>query len=313
MSEKRKALGRGLSALINDKPKTAPPPAVAAAPAAAPAPAAPPPGPLILALDRIQPNPTQPRQRFAQDSLDELVASVREKGVLQPLMVRKTGDTYQIIAGERRYRAAKAAGLKEVPVILRDIDDRETLEIALIENLQRQDLNIVEEAEGYQQLASKYALTQELIAQRVGKSRASVANALRILGLPPKVRAWLTDGSLSAGHAKVLLGLPTPARQEQFATRVVSEGLSVRALEKLVAPSAAPAKTPPAVPAADGVSTFLRDLEDKLHHKLGTRVSVSSTRLLPNGKRMPGKVEITYYSSDDLDRLLMLLGIADEF
>ncbi len=312
MSEKRKALGRGLSALINDKPKTAAPPPVSATvvtPAAPPAP----PGPLLLPLERIQPNPTQPRQRFAQDSLDELVASIREKGVLQPLMVRMSGDTYQIIAGERRYRAAKVAGLKEVPVILRETDDRETLEIALIENLQRQDLNIVEEAEGYQQLASKYALTQEQIAQRVGKSRASVANALRILGLPPKVRAWLTDGSVSPGHAKVLLGLPTPARQEQFATRVVSEGLSVRALEKLVAPAAAPAKIPPAVAPADGVSTFLRDLEDKLHHKLGTRVSVTSTRLLPNGKRMPGKVEITYYSSDDLDRLLMLLGIADEF
>lgn len=307
MSEKRKALGRGLSALINDKPKTPPPPAAPAAPAP------PRPGLQTLPLAQIQPNPTQPRQRFEQEHLDELVASIREKGVLQPLMVRKVGEGYQIIAGERRYRASKAAGLTEVPVIIRETDDRETLEIALIENLQRQDLNIVEEAEGYQQLATKHALTQEQIAQRVGKSRASVANALRILTLPAKLRVWLADGSLTPGHAKVLLGLPTPAKQEQFAARIINEGLSVRALEKLLAPSKPASKTVPVPAAADGVSTFLRDLEDKLHHKLGTRVSVTSTRLLPNGKRMPGKVEITYYSSDDLDRLLMLLGIADEF
>ncbi|HKL21129.1 MAG TPA: ParB/RepB/Spo0J family partition protein, partial [Tichowtungia sp.] len=222
---KRQALGKGIGALIQEVPKAAPPPE-------APAPDSE--GITTLPVKKVKANPHQPRHTFRDEALKELTASVKEHGVLQPLLVRPKGKTFQVIAGERRLRAAIAAELTDVPVILLDIDDQQALEIALIENLQRDDLNIVETAEGYKELAEKFGLTQEQIAKRVGKARASVANMLRLLDLPASIKKFLENGQISAGHGKVLLGVEIDPEKELLASRVVRENLSVRSLEKIV-------------------------------------------------------------------------------
>jgi ParB family transcriptional regulator, chromosome partitioning protein len=296
MSAKHTGLGRGLGALIKDTP--APPPESAESAGVARIP---------IAL--IQKSRWQPRHRFEPEALAELVQSVRERGVLQPLLLRQAAGGYELIAGERRLRAAQEAGLKDVPAILMEATDRDALEVALVENLQRADLNMIEEAEGYKALSETFNLTQEDIARRVGKARASVANALRLLELPEKVRQHVVEGRLSPGHAKALLGLEIPREQELLAGRIIDEGMSVRTAERIVArlrrgPRKARAEK------ADIPADHLKYLLDQLHQRLGTAVRITPSRTLANGKKMKGRLEVDFYSSDDLDRILVILGIA---
>lgn len=297
---KKVGLGRGLDALIQEKKVTAP---VLDAPAPDNS------GITKVAVGRIKVNPMQPRRVFREQALNELVASIKEHGILQPLLVRQKEKHFELIAGERRLRAAKAANLPEVPVILLDIGDQEALEIALIENLQRDDLNIMEEAEGYKELADKFDLTQDEIAKRVGKARASVANMLRLLALPAGIKKLLEGGQLSAGHGKVLLSVEIDAEKELLAQRIVRESLSVRALEKIVERLSKPKKKPRAEK-TDLPIDYVRNLSEKLHQHFGTAVHINSTKTLSNGKKVKGSIQIDYYNNEDLTRVLEILGIS---
>ena len=281
---KPKGLGRGLGALMGDVSLQSQEG-----------------GSVTLPLAQIQPGLDQPRKHFDQDSLAELADSIREHGILQPLTVRRlSSGYYQIIAGERRWRAAKLAGLTEVPALIIEADDRKVMELALIENLQREDLNPVEEALGYETLIREYGLTQDGVARRMGKSRPAVANALRLLTLPPKARALREEGNLSAGHARAVLAAPEKLR-DTLAEQIVREGLSVRQAEQLAKKLAAK-KPPKARPAADPqAALYLRDAEKSLSGRLGRRV-----RILPGRKK--GRVELEYYNEEDLEALLALLG-----
>ncbi len=301
MAARHAGLGKGLSALIKDTP-------LSTTDTVAPETAASGPGVVLVPTDHIHKSPWQPRRAFAAEALQELVDSIREHGVLQPLLLRAADAGYQLIAGERRLRAAREAGLATVPAIVMTVDDQQAAEITLIENLQREDLNPIEEAEGYQALAHQFELTQEQIAARVGKGRATITNALRLLTLPVAVQATLSANQLSSGHAKVLLGLEIAEEQTLLAARAVKEGMSVRALERVVAHR----KRPPrqrAEPRSDLPANHLGHLADQLHHTLGTSVRLRSCKTLPSGKTAPGTIEIDYYSADDLDRLLPLLGV----
>lgn len=303
MAAKPTGLGRGLGALIQDVPAAQPP-----APPVAPAKG----GVTRLPVAQVRRSPWQPRHVFEPEALSELVASVRERGVLQPLLVRRTGDTFELIAGERRLRAAQEAGLADVPAIVMEVTDREALEIALVENLQRSDLNLIEEAEGYRALADKFQMTQEQIATRVGKARPTVANALRLLDLPDAVKQLVAEKRLSPGHAKALLGLENPKEIELLAQRAVGEELPVRMLENIVArakrgPRKARAEK------ADIPEQHLRYLVERLHQHFGTPVRVSPSRTLANGRKVKGVIELDYHSSDELDRLLVILGVTESF
>jgi ParB family transcriptional regulator, chromosome partitioning protein len=256
-----------------------------------------------VALGRIRPCSLQPRKKFSEEALRELADSIREQGIVQPLIVRDRGDFFELIAGERRWRAAQLLGLAEVPVIVRQADDRAVLELALIENLQRENLNPIEEAHGYAQLIEQFQLTQELVATKVGKSRAVVANALRLLKLVPAIQDSIRDGLLSVGHAKVILGLSTEKQQKAAAERVMKDGLNVRQTETLVAriqsgPPAKPAGT--ITPLATDANVV--DLENKLRERLGTKVRLRYS----HGK---GSVEINFFSDDDLERILQIVGV----
>lgn len=298
MGAKHIGLGRGLSALIKDaSPETAP---VAGDQE----------GVVRVPTDKIQKSPWQPRKNLTSEALEELTLSVRERGVLQPLLVRRVEDRFELIAGERRFRAAQAAEIREVPVIIMDVSDREALELALIENLQREDLNLIEEAEGYRVLADKFEMTQEQISQRVGKARATVANALRLLDLPDNVKRLVAERRLAPGHAKAILGLDIPKEQELLATRAVEEDLSVRTVERIVHRLTKGAKKPRAEK-ADIPESHIKYLSEKLHQHFGTSVRILSCKTLANGKKVKGTVEIDFYSNDDLDRLLVILGLAD--
>jgi ParB family chromosome partitioning protein len=273
-----------------------------------PAPAQPP-GERIekIALSRIKPCSFQPRKSFSEDSIRELADSLKEQGVLTPLLVRRHGELYEIIAGERRWRAARAAGLTEVPVIVRDADDRKTLELALIENLQREDLNPIEEALGYQQLADQFSLTQEQISARIGKPRSAVANSLRLLNLSDEIRGYVRKGMLSVGHAKLLLGLPNAAEQDQVARDVLTGGLSVRALEDLLANKKTSTPTSGATTNGKTTARFIPDphlasMQEKLQQRLGSKV-------LLRYRKGKGAIEVRFFNDDDLERILQLLGI----
>lgn len=248
-----------------------------------------------ISIDTIKPNASQPRKTFDKEKLEDMAASIMEHGIIQPIIVRPTKEGYEIVAGERRYRAARLAGLKEVPCIVRELTDRENMLFAIIENMQREDLNPIEEAEGLQSMAKKYKLTQEEISKSVGKSRPYITNALRLLKLEPEVLEMVRAGELSAGHARTLLGCRDTEQQKKLAKRAAEEGLSVRALESLVAgrpprKKALPRKKDPNIAA----------IEEDLKRSLGTKV-----RLVHNGKK--GHIEIEYYSPDELDRLLEIL------
>lgn len=304
------ALGRGLGALLGGGSSTVTRPAVGT-PAPAPvANAAPHPGEQIerLPLGRVRPCSFQPRRQFAAEELQELADSIREQGILQPLIVRRQGDDYELIAGERRWRAAKLAGLTEVPAIVREADDLTVIELALIENLQREDLNPIEEAEGYRQLGERFQLRQEDIATRVGKSRVSIANALRLLKLPESLQAYVRNGQLSVGHAKVILGLDSAESQSLAADRVLRDGLNVRQTEDLVTRLQAPtagAVQRARTSAGPGADPHVGVLQERLQERLGTRVRVRYRK----GK---GSVEIQFFSDEDLERVLELIGVTPE-
>lgn len=261
-----------------------------------------------IPIEKIRKSPWQPRREFAAEALDDLTRSVQERGILQPLMVRQVGETYELIAGERRFRAAQNAELKDVPVMVMDVTDREALELALIENLQREDLNLIEEAEGYKLLMEKFEMTQEHVAQRVGKGRATIANALRLLDLPDSVKRLVAEQKVSPGHAKVLLGVDIPREQELLAARVLAEQLSVRTLERIVANLKRPAKKPRGEK-SDIPDSHLQYMTEQLHQHLGTSVRLTPCKTLANGKKAKGTIEVDFYSNDDLDRLLAMLGL----
>jgi ParB family chromosome partitioning protein len=310
------ALGRGLGALLGGapvltKPAPVPPLSVLAPAATTPAPE---PAPLVdprdrvqrVALDRVRPCPLQPRKDFSAESLRELADSIQEQGIVQPLIVRERDGHLELIAGERRWRAAQLIGLAEVPVIVRQADDRAVLEMALIENLQRENLNAIEEAHGYSQLVSQFQLTQDEVATKVGKSRAVVANALRLLKLPQVVQNYLREGRLSVGHAKVILGLTDEKGQKLASERVIKEGLNVRQTEGLVArmhTHGARNKTGLVIPLP--ADAHVADLENRLRERLATKVHLRYDK----GK---GAVEISFYSDQELERILQVIGVGPE-
>lgn len=295
---KRKALGKGLESLIPKKPpKGAPKPvAVPASPASG--------GVLEIDLDRIRPNRAQPRERFDPEALAELAASLESAGVIQPVVVRPAGDGYELIAGERRWRAAQQAGLLKIPAVVREVPDDKLLEVALIENLQREQLNAIEEAQAYQTLIEELDLTQADVADRVGKNRATVSNALRLLGLARGVQDRVRSGSLSAGHARALLAIPSPKEQVALAERIERDSLSVREVERIVAKTVRERD----VGGAKGSRTSgpRRDpnvvaAEEKLQGLLGTKV-----RIVQNAKGA-GRVELHFFGEEELTALYDVL------
>jgi len=322
----KKALGRGLDALINGgvvRSVAIEPPHVEVA-IAPPASTVTPVQPLgsppssansetvrHIGIDTIDRSQFQPRSEFDPEQLRELAASIKQRGVIQPLLVRLIKTTppqsdgagrYELIAGERRWRAAREAGLTTIPAIIREASDQEVLEIALIENLQREDLNAIEEARAYEQLSAAFKLTQEQIAQKVGRSRAAVANSMRLLALPSEVQSWIADSRLSVGHAKAILSLPGPTEQRLVAERVLKRSLTVRETEQLVEQLKGEAKVRSRTLMATVKSTHVLAIEERLQQKLGTHVNVH------HGKKK-GRIEIEYYGNDDLSRLLGILGI----
>ncbi len=279
---RRPALGRGLAALI--------PQAASVAPAGATA------GILQIPIERVQPERQQPRQRFDGGRLDELAASIREKGILQPILVRRSGASYRIVAGERRWRAAQRAGLHEVPAIVKDLGDHDAFEAALIENLQREDLDPLEEAEAYRRLVDEHGLTQEQAAARVGKDRSTVANALRLLKLPEEIRKAVTEGTLDMGHARALLGVADEGRMLALGREAIEKKLSVREVERLVRGSRAKGTSG----ADGGASASLRHEEEALARALGTRVRIEA-----RGER--GAIVLPFSGQAEFARLVDLL------
>ena len=276
-------LGRGLNALLGD-PEL---PAQGE-------------GAVTLPISQVEPGLNQPRKRFEQGALDDLADSIRVHGIIQPLTVRRLATGYyQIIAGERRWRAAKTAGLQEVPVVIIEADDRKVMELGLIENLQREDLNPAEEARGYQTLIEEYGLTQEQVAQQMGKSRPAITNTLRLLALPDEVMKLVEEGVLSSGHARTILGAPTLALQREAAKKVVEGQLSVRQTEALIKALQKEKKDSPK-PAGPDLSLYLGELEKDLGGRLGRKVKIAH-----KGKK--GRIELEYYNEQDLETLLALL------
>lgn len=280
----RKVLGKGLSALLPaTKPVTAPVPVTAM------------PGPLQISIDLIDPNPIQPRTVFQADKLAELAQSIRENGVIQPPIVRRANDRYQLVAGERRWRAAKLAGLETIPVVVQDFTDDKMMVVALIENIQREDLNPIEIAHSFERLVRELKLSHEQIAQQTGKDRTTITNMLRLLRLPQDIQLLLAEHRLSMGHARAILGLPTPELQVQVAEKTTAEGLSVRQVERLVQKMSEPREAKPAEEVAldPNVKAAIQELE----RVLGTRV-----RIVEKSEHR-GRIEIEYYSMDDLTRI----------
>ncbi len=281
---KKRALGRGLDALIPDveisdlEPRSF----------------------FYCDIGSIRPNPYQPRRRFSEQELKDLSDSIKEKGIIQPLVVRTVPTGYELIVGERRWRAARAAKLKQVPVVIKDVTGAEMVELALVENIQRQDLNPLEKAEGYYRLINEFGLTQEEVAKRVGQDRSTVANFLRLRNLPEGIQKDIANNTISMGHARALLGAETPAQQKEGWRRIVSGNLSVRAAEALVKklkehkPGTASVKT------RSSEDVYIESLADDLTQHLGTKV-----RIMKRGKR--GKLEIEFYGNEDLERLIARL------
>ena len=277
-----KALGKGLSALIPTKE---------------PEISAPQSGVLEIPISQIHTNKYQPRTDFKQDKLNDLINSIREKGVVQPVLARKVQDGYELIAGERRLRAAKTLGLEKIPAILKNVADVDMLEISLIENIQRQELNVIEEAIAYKRLMEEFNFTQEAVAKVLGKDRSTVANCLRLLNLPEKMQAFIANGDITAGHAKAILALPTEISQMSACNVIMKKALSVREAEALVARRLLGSKPAAQQKKDAGVS----EIENQLQQIFGTRV------VIVHGKKR-GKIQFEYYSSEDLNRLLDLLN-----
>ncbi len=280
---KRSVLGRGLDALIE--------PTVIS-------------GEMIqqVPVESIQPNPFQPRQEFDPEKLAELATSIREHGIIQPLVARQEGNQFTLVSGERRWRAARQAGLSQVPVVVRELANEQLMMLALIENLQRENLNAIEEAEAFQRLVDEFDLTQEELAQTIGKSRPAIANSLRLLSLPEEIRLGVSRETISAGHARALLALNGYSQQLDLYKEIVKRGLSVRATENLVRGILSPKRIKPQVKAVD---PQLLAVEESLISRLGTQV-----RITPKAKG--GRIEIEYYGAEDLERLLEFFGLTEE-
>jgi hypothetical protein len=292
MNEKKRGLGRGLNALINTGPdievkekskdnndnKE-----------------------VFVNISLVEPNRNQPRKEFDKEALSELAASIKQYGILQPIMVQKNGDMYEIIAGERRWRAAKEAGLKEVPVIVRDYDKQKIMEISIIENIQRENLNPIEEAMAYQCLMEEYGLKHDELADKVSKNRSTITNSMRLLRLSENIQQMIIDGKISTGHAKVLLSVENKEEQEKIAAELVSRSLSVRELEKLVKKYIKPRKKKENKDTID-YSLFYKEYEDKLKDILGTKVQINTK------DKNKGRIEIDYYSASELERIVELLN-----
>ena len=279
----QKGLGKGLSALFMEQESASQPENLQ-----------------MVKLSQVEPNPAQPRREFDPEALSELAESIRTHGILQPLAVRRVaGDRYQIIAGERRWRAAREAGVEKIPVYLVDADDRAVMELALVENLQRQDLNPIEESEGYRTLMDDFSLTQDDVAKRVGKSRPTIANALRLLSLSPNVRDLVASGALSVGHAKALLALTDAEQQKRTAELVLEKGYSVRQTEllikKILQDSLRAQEKKPEI-----TVNYLEEIERRLAAKLGRRVKLVSGR-------KKGRIELEFYDPEDLEKLIDFL------
>jgi len=274
----RKALGKGLGALIPEMPQADKGERILFAP-----------------IDEVKPNPLQPRENFDASAMEELIQSVREKGVIQPVLVRRQGSNYEIIAGERRYRAAKSLNLKEIPVIVKNVEDRDSLEISLIENIQRQELNAIEEARAYQYLINKFNVTQEELSDILGKSRASVSNTLRLLNLPKEIQDEIKKNRISFAHGRALLEVEDPNLQRRIAQEVISRSLSVRELESLLKTRrfrTAKRKIPQA-----HREPYVQVLEEALQHVLATKVRI-------NKQKKRGSILIEFYSQQDLERIV---------
>lgn len=292
MNEKKRGLGRGLNALINTGPdievkekskdnndnKE-----------------------VFVNISLVEPNRNQPRKEFDKEALSELADSIKQYGILQPIMVQKNGDMYEIIAGERRWRAAKEAGLKEVPVIVRDYDKQKIMEISIIENIQRENLNPIEEAMAYQCLMEEYGLKHDELADKVSKNRSTITNSMRLLRLSENIQQMIIDGKISTGHAKVLLSVENKEEQEKIAAELVSKSLSVRELEKLVKKHIKPRKKKENKDTID-YSLFYKEYEDKLKDILGTKVQINTK------DKNKGRIEIDYYSAAELERIVELLN-----
>jgi hypothetical protein len=292
MNEKKRGLGRGLNALINTGPdievkekskdnsdnKE-----------------------VFVNISLVEPNRNQPRKEFDKEALSELAASIKQYGILQPIMVQKNGDMYEIIAGERRWRAAKEAGLKEVPVIVRDYDKQKIMEISIIENIQRENLNPIEEAMAYQCLMEEYGLKHDELADKVSKNRSTITNSMRLLRLSENIQQMIIDGKISTGHAKVLLSVENKEEQEKIAAELISRSLSVRELEKLVKKYIKPRKKKENKDTVD-YSLFYKEYEDKLKDILGTKVQINTK------DKNKGRIEIDYYSAAELERIVELLN-----
>lgn len=282
----RQPLGRGLSALMGEEK----PQAIES-------------GVRDIDIDLIDPNPDQPRTRFAEEKLDELAASIRTNGIVQPVVLRPRGNRFQIVAGERRWRAAQRAELRRVPAIVRDIPDDKLLEIALVENIQRHELNPIEEAKAYRKLIDTVGLTQEQVSERVGRERTLVATTMRLLKLPAEVQNHIIEGALSLSHGRALLMSDDPKVQKAVARDTIERGYSVRETERCVKKmSKGPSATTSEKPAAPAVDANVKAAETKLMRKLSTNVKIVPARKGPNGK-----IEIEYYGTDDLDRLFQML------
>lgn len=256
----------------------------------------------IVRITQIEPNREQPRKNFDEDALQELADSIKQFGLLQPILVQDRKTYYEIIAGERRWRAAKLAGLKEVPVIIRDYSEQEIVEISLIENIQREDLNPIEEAQAYRRLLTEFNLKQDEVAERVSKSRTAVTNSMRLLKLCDEVQQMIIDEMLSTGHARALISIEDPEQQYTIAQKIFDEKLSVRDVEKLVKNLNKPEKVKKAATDDSGLDVIYQDAAEKLKQSLGTKVEITSKG---NGT---GKVEIEFYNHDDLDRIIDLLS-----
>jgi len=279
----RRALGKGISALIPERPESKSEHRTEI---------------IYVQTDQIKANPFQPREDFDTQSIEELAQSIKEKGVIQPLLVRRKGDSYELIAGERRLRAANLLSLKEIPIIVRDVDDRDSLELALIENIQRQELNAIEEAHAFQYLIDKFQVTQDKISEALGKSRASVTNTLRLLKLPLEIQSEIKKGRISFAHGRALLEIEDANHQRRLVQDVISKGLSVRELENLIKTS-----RPRGMKRKIGQSTrdpSLLILEEQLQHVLSTKVRISK-------RKKRGHILIEFYSQEELERIINVL------
>lgn len=278
---KKSGLGKGLDALIPSEKKEGH-------------------SPNLLPIDRLKPNKYQPRKNFEDSAIRDLASSIREKGVIQPLTVRKSGSDYEIIAGERRWRASKLAGMKNLPVVIIEAEDNEILELALIENLQREDLNPIEEAEAYQRLADEFKLTHEEISRKIGKDRSTISNQLRLLKLTKRSKEALINGLISAGHARALITIEDERLLDEYLDIIIAKSLSVRQAEKLVKPRPVlTAKANENLKDNTG-KKYLEAIAEDLKKSLGTKVKI-------NGQSGKGKIEIEYYSGDELERLIGIL------